>query len=250
MNPLRSTGRLICDQMVKFAPNVFLDSLRRNHYDFVVRDFNRAYFYDWKKAALSKPMADFEDLAPLFSLNPMSRGIIRQDFDEAAALFKAVRSQPNPRGMEIGRFNGGSTLLLAVAVGPQGRLLSIDIEPQDDAALAAILERAKLRDRVELLVCDANKIERDEQYDFVFIDGDHSYEGAKRDHNRWGRRAKPGGLIIHHDMANSRQFSTQWDELARLRADILSKQKEQVELVEEVGSLSIFKKRNDSWTEI
>jgi hypothetical protein len=61
---------------------------------------------------------------------------------------------------------------------------------------------------------------------------------------------KPGGLIIHHDMADSRPFSTQWNDLARLRNDILSKQGKELELMDEVGSLSIFKKRNCAWSDI
>lgn len=250
MKPLQKAGRYLCDRLVNFAPGVFLDALRRNHYDFVAREFNRAYLFNWQQARLGKRVDDFADLAPLFSLSPMSRGVIRQDFDEAAALFQAVRSRPNPVGMEVGRFNGGSTLLLAVAIGPSGRLVSIDIEPQDDATLLEILNRSNLRERVELLVGDANRIDRNEDYDFVFIDGDHSYEGAKRDHNRWGRKTRQGGLIIHHDMANSRRFSTQWNDLAQLRSDILARQKGEIELVNEVGSLSIFRKRNGSWTDI
>src|SRR5579872_1995977 len=135
MNPLRRAGRFVCDSLVTIAPDAFLDSLRRNHHDFVAREFNRAYLFDWRKARLPRQMEYFEDLAPLFALNPLGRGIIRQDFDEAAALFKAVRSLPHPSGVEVGRFNGGSTLLLAVAVGKEGRLVSIDIEPQDDETL-------------------------------------------------------------------------------------------------------------------
>jgi len=127
MKPLQKVGRFVCDRLVGMAPDKFLDSLRRNHYDFVVREFNRAYLFNWQQAPLGKRIEDFADLAPLFALSPMSRGIIRQDFDEAAALFQAVRSRPDPLGMEVGRFNGGSTLLLAVAVGARGRLVSIDI---------------------------------------------------------------------------------------------------------------------------
>ena len=250
MNPLRDASRFVCDRIVNFAPEVFLDSLRRHHYELVARDFNRAYLFDWRKARLPRKMENFEDLAPLFALTPMGRGIIRQDFDEAAALFKAIRSQAGLRGVEVGRFNGGSTVLLAVAMGPESRLTSIDIDPQDDAALSVILKRVNLHARVELLVGDANRIQTNESYDFVFIDGDHSYEGAKRDHNRWGGKTRPGGLIIHHDMANSRQFSTQWAELERLRSDIITRQAEEVELVDEVGSLSIFRRKNGSWTEL
>lgn len=36
-------------------------------------------------------------------------------------------------------------------------------------------------------------------FDLVFIDGDHGYEGAKLDLERWGRRVRPGGLVLVHD---------------------------------------------------
>lgn len=250
MNPLHSIGQVFCNLMVNTAPNAFLDSLRKNHYELVAREFNRAYLFDWTKAAIPERMECFEDLVPLFELSPMSRGIIRQDFDEAAALFKAVRHLPNSRGVEIGRFNGGSTLLLAVAVGEKGKLISIDIGPQDDEMLEQVLQKANVRSRVELLIGDANKVECNETLDFVFIDGDHSYEGAKRDHNLWGNRVKAGGLVIHHDMSNSRRYSTQWNDLARLRSDILEKQSNQLKLIDETGSLAVFRKLSESWTPI
>ncbi len=250
MKLVQNTLNFGCDCLVKMAPQAFVDSLRRNHYELVAREFNRAYLYDWKDARIPHRLESFEDLAPLFELSPISRGLIRQDLDEAAALFKTVSRMTNPVGLEIGRFNGGSTLLLAVAVGSGGKLVSIDIAPQDDAQLHRILQQRHLADRVELVVGDANEIDRPEQFDFVFIDGDHTYQAAKRDHNRWGRRVKEGGYIIHHDMANSRCLSTQWSDLAQLRADILAKQRDEMELVDEAGSMSIFKKRNGSWKEI
>jgi predicted O-methyltransferase YrrM len=250
MKLLRSARRLVCDSLVNLSPNLFLDSLRRNHYEVVAREFNRAHLFDWSKAKIPPRLEEFEDMVPLFALSPMSRGIIRQDFDEAAALFRAIKSLPEANGVEIGRFNGGSTVLLAAAIGNRGRLVSVDIAPQDDSTLARILKKTKLADRVELIVGDANQVQTDHKYDFVFIDGDHSYLGAKRDHNRWGAMVKPGGLIIHHDMADSRPFSTQWNDLARLRNDILAKQRKELKLVDEVGSLSIFKKRNQAWSDI
>jgi predicted O-methyltransferase YrrM len=37
------------------------------------------------------------------------------------------------------------------------------------------------------------------EFDLVFIDGDHSYEGAKADLENWGRRVRPGGRVLVHD---------------------------------------------------
>jgi len=250
MNILKQSGRRITDGLVNLAPQAVLASLRRNHYELVAREFNRPQLFDWSQVEFPAAVEQFEDLVALFGLSPMNRGIIRQDFDEAAALFRAVRAYPAARGVEIGRFSGGSTLLLAVAVGPGGHLTSIEISPQDDGALGQALSRAKVADRIELLVGDANALALDEPLDFAFIDGDHSYDGARRDHNKWGRLVKPGGLIIHHDMADGRRFATQWPELARLRADILSRQRADVELQQERGSLAVFRRRNGSWTEV
>ena len=39
----------------------------------------------------------------------------------------------------------------------------------------------------------------DESLDFVFIDGDHSYEGVKRDILAWMPTVKPGGWLMGHD---------------------------------------------------
>ena len=35
--------------------------------------------------------------------------------------------------------------------------------------------------------------------DFVFIDGDHTYEGARLDIDVWRHVIKPGGLLSGHD---------------------------------------------------
>lgn len=250
MNILKQSVRRLTDSLVNFAPAAVLASLRRNHYELVAREFNRPHLFDWSQIEFPAVVAEFEDLVALFGLSPMNRGIIRQDFDEAAALFRAVRARPAAHGVEIGRFSGGSTLLLAVAVDRGGHLTSIDTSPQDDRALRQALCRAHVEDRVELIIGDANHIAPAGPLDFVFIDGDHSYDGARRDHNKWGRLVKPGGLIIHHDMACGRRFSTQWPDLARLRADILSRQPADVELQQESGSLAVFRRRDGSWTEI
>ena len=39
----------------------------------------------------------------------------------------------------------------------------------------------------------------DESLDFVFIDADHSFEGASRDLKAWIPKVKPGGLVTGHD---------------------------------------------------
>jgi predicted O-methyltransferase YrrM len=40
-------------------------------------------------------------------------------------------------------------------------------------------------------------------FDFVFIDGDHSFEGLKGDWEYWSRLVQPGGCVALHDSRSS-----------------------------------------------
>lgn len=41
-----------------------------------------------------------------------------------------------------------------------------------------------------------------EQLDLLFIDGDHTYEGVKKDYLNYKQFVRPGGLILFHDIVN------------------------------------------------
>lgn len=154
------------------------------------------------------PLEDcgFVSLLPLFFSNPLNRGVVSMDIDEALQVYSVIKTLESPSGIEVGRFKGGGTLVLASAVGPHGKLTSIDINPVDDDALQEKL-KAMGRPNVELYVGDSASFNYNEEIDFVCIDGDHTYAGAKSDHLKWGRLVRVGGFIIHHDMVRSRPYS-------------------------------------------
>jgi len=161
---------------------------------------------DLGSVVLPERIRGFEDLAFLFWTTPMNRGVLRQDFDEAATLYGLIKSTGARRCIEIGRYAGGSTVMIASALAQNdGKLTSIDIAPRDDQRLRAALEKLDLMKHVELIEADANSLAFDEPLDLVFIDGDHSYEGARLDHLKWGKLVCVGGHIVHHDMGYPRQ---------------------------------------------
>ena len=43
----------------------------------------------------------------------------------------------------------------------------------------------------------------DEYFDFIYVDGDHSYEGCKKDLYEWYPKLKPGGFFGGHDFTNN-----------------------------------------------
>lgn len=202
---------------------------------------------NWATVKLPAHPIGFEDLAPMFSCRRLNRGMARLDFDEAASLFRVIRQNQLSNGVEIGRFNGGSTLIISVAMPSDGKMLSIDIAPQDDASLQKALNSIGTDHKIELRIADANAVEFSQKLDFAFIDGDHSYEGAKKDHLKWGAFVRKGGFIIHHDMGMGRPYSTQVPVLGHLMREILQHQKNCLKLHEESASLVIFEKTSDSW---
>lgn len=122
---------------------------------------------------------NFEDLAWLFRCDSRNRGIIRQGFDEAALLWKAVKATAG-NIVEIGRNKAGSTVLLAVA-GAGRNVYSIDIRDKNNPKCQEFLSLPENQERVRVLVTDSRKPLPDVTCGFLFIDGDHSFEGVLAD---------------------------------------------------------------------
>ncbi len=238
----------LSERIVSLNPPLFVDALRRRHPDDAARRLNMPAQFRLANCDLPPHVRDFKDLHSLFWLSPLNRGVLRLDLDEAAALFELVRSIEAPVGVEIGRYFGGSTILLAAAIGEWGRLISIDRDPRDDEALEQVLRRARLSRRVTLLAADANDIDWPGPFDFVFIDGDHTYGGAKSDLSHWAAHLRRGGYVIFHDMAHARALATDLPDLARLREELLAQEQAPLALDREVGSVSIWRRTETPWT--
>lgn len=159
-------------------------------------------------AAVSK-IDGFEDLAWLFASSPLNHGVIAMAFDEAAYLYRLARSLKSASCLEIGRFKGGSTFLLAAALDERSRLVSVDNHTKLtgvydyrtlDADLRATLCAYGLDSKVELVVGDSSRLSLEpESLDLAFLDGDHSYEAVKADYQVVREAIKPGGHIVFHD---------------------------------------------------
>lgn len=71
---------------------------------------------------------------------------------------------------------------------------------------AEIPPRAFEQGVVELVIIDpdesleASAVGRSAPYDVIFIDGDHSYAGVKRDFEACRTLLSPGGLLLFHDV--------------------------------------------------
>jgi predicted O-methyltransferase YrrM len=192
----------------------------------------------------------FEDLAFLFASNQLSHGIASLQLDEAALLYRLARRVP-PDGVfvEIGRFKGGSTLLLASALPEGAELWSYDLHvalradltgAQLDAELRGALERYGLTEKVQLVVGDSRTADAPSSApSVVFVDGDHTYEGARADHERWGELVAPGGDLLYHDAVDAGGYGNHYPGIARLVAEI-ERDDRRFERQPDTGSIAHF----------
>jgi predicted O-methyltransferase YrrM len=182
---------------------------------------------DWPES-----VEGFEDLAFLFTSSQLNHGVASLRFDEAALLYGLVRRLDAQRIVEIGRFKGGSTVVMASAMAPSAHLLSLDLHvPQPggvdgarlDAELADALARLGLADRVDLRIADSRAVDLPEPgFDVLFVDGDHSYEGSSADFARWAPLLRPGGHLVAHDAVDAGGYGTTYPGVARAFRELVA----------------------------
>ena len=102
--------------------------------------------------------------------------------------------------LEIGTLGGYSTIWLARALGPGGRLVTLELDPKHAAVATSNIARAGLSDVVDVRVGEAinllPELERDGRapFDFVFIDADKQ---SIPEYFQWALRlSRPGTLIV------------------------------------------------------
>lgn len=112
------------------------------------------------------------------------------------------------KAVEIGVYEGMNTVNIASAIADKGTLYGIDPFFKGRIGISygksiteSFLSKKGVRAKVKLiekLSFDAID-EVPDELDFIFIDGDHSYEGIKRDWADWSAKLKIGGHIALHD---------------------------------------------------
>jgi predicted O-methyltransferase YrrM len=176
----------------------------------------------------------FEYLAWLFTCDSRNRGLIRQGFDEAALLWKAVNATSG-NILEIGRNLAGSTVLLAAASEPDREIYSIDNRSNEQPACKDYLARPENKIRVHLLVADSRVPLLSLRFGLLFIDGDHTFEGALADVAAHWNSAGKAALVAFHDALPNDNFKWRDADRRWKRFSIRFKNKFRKEKKPEIG---------------
>ncbi len=115
-------------------------------------------------------------------------------------LYLVARGLGARRILEIGTLGGYSTLWLARALPPDGKLVSLEVDPKHAEVARANLARAGVSDRVEVRLGRASeslaKLEREHvgPFDLTFVDADKT---GYPEYFDWAvRLSRAGGVVI------------------------------------------------------
>lgn len=137
--------------------------------------------------------------------------------EELIRLFEIVSTLQPKNTLEIGTYSGGTLFMTCRVADPEATVISVDLpgggfgggyvwprkfvyrkftkNNQSLHLLRRDSHDANTRDLVRSLL--ANR-----PLDFLFIDGDHTYDGVRADFETYGPLVRSGGIVAFHDIAN------------------------------------------------
>ena len=144
-------------------------------------------------------------------------GLIKplQVHDEILELLKIIYDIKPKIILEIGTANGGTLFLLSRIASVDGTIISIDLPSGPFGGgyskwrIPLYKSFALIDQQIHLIRADSHSQETLEKtkimlngkdVDFLFIDGDHTYEGVKKDFEMYSPLVKKGGIIAFHDI--------------------------------------------------
>lgn len=160
---------------------------------------------------------------------------ITQKPQEIQWLFDRVRGATPRTVLEIGLERGGTFFLWSRAAAADAHLVAVDTNPSGLLGARSpfpLVRRSFARDeqRVTLLMGSdshaaatydrVRRVVGGVTVDFLFIDGDHTYEGVWQDFSMYAPLVRPGGLVAFHDISQSPTAYTEgtarfWREFAQ-----------------------------------
>ncbi len=149
-------------------------------------------------------------------LKPLGWSIsLQQVKREIVTLLSILRRENVHSMMEIGTRNGGTLFLFSWTLPSDAKMLSLDLPSEQSikrgydrfktSYLSNFIQKSQ---QLTLVRGDSHsptsfakvKSALKGELDFLFIDGDHTYEGVKKDFEMYSPLVRRGGLVAFHDI--------------------------------------------------
>jgi predicted O-methyltransferase YrrM len=159
--------------------------------------------------------------------------LMAQVRSEIVELGKLLQASAPKCSFEIGTNYGGTLLLLCAVSPPEAKIISVDLPsgrfgggyPRRKTPLFRRFPRAG--QQLHLIRADSHSQETKErvlhilegqQLDYLFLDGDHTYAGVRRDFEMYAPLVRSGGIVAFHDIVTYKQetecqVSKFWNEI-------------------------------------
>lgn len=184
---------------------------------------------------------------------------IRSEFEQLADAIKKLKPKV---AMEIGTNSGGTLYVLCRLADPNATIISLDLRHgpygggYHPLRIPIYKRFAAPAQRLHLVRADSHSpqtLERitgllgGSKLDYLFIDGDHTYEGVKRDFEMYSPLVRDGGIIAFHDIVEHRPDDPALAEALGLHCEV-------VRFWEEIkpshSHWEIVENRNQGWAGI
>ena len=146
--------------------------------------------------------------------------------------------------VELGVFEGASSLMLRKAMAVDGKLWCVDPFPRGRVGISYqyLIANREVNKSTNGTVGFVQKLSHEavkgwqEPIDLLFIDADHSYQAVRRDWDDWSPYVKAGGIIALHDSR-----TLKYPGVLKLVKEITADEGA-YRNVEEVATLTVFEK--------
>jgi len=134
---------------------------------------------------------------------------------EVLAFLGELAVRQTTRFLEVGTGSGGSLFLAARAAAWNATLVSVDLPHspgnrgyppwkeklyREFATAGQSVRLIRADSHTEETLRQVREVFGGEPVDAIFIDGDHSYDGVRRDYELYAPLVRPGGLVAFHDI--------------------------------------------------
>jgi predicted O-methyltransferase YrrM len=188
---------------------------------FILRKFEwmRIFFYPYANLSVSSAVEhDYTAKEAIDFAMRKYGGFIRpsQVRSEIDGLAKIVEELHPQNILEIGTSRGGTLFVFSRLATKDACIVSLDLPGGESGGAYPRWKEpfykkfASKNQHITLLRGDSHSPEAlkkvtdvfvDRKIDFLFIDGDHSYEGVKKDFEMYSLLVRKGGVIAFHDIA-------------------------------------------------
>jgi cephalosporin hydroxylase len=174
----------------------------------------------WSKARRDLLVAEFNKCSTVeecieFTQRHMNGGSCQIPWEIQSAL--KLIGAASPKVMcEIGTFDGGTSLLFIRFLSTLEVMVCIDLHVKNKEILKLLappnlqLQFLDMPSYSERTVSKVIEFLKGRMIDALFIDGDHRYEGVKKDFLFYRRFVKDGGQILFHDIVQEKGLGRAW----------------------------------------